>query len=284
MQAQTQQEKRIYHFLPFQSWTNLVLLVKLTALVLQMPFVRNVRQWLMPIINPKQSVVDLFEYRRYWRERRAYAAMPHSEPLLHSNDHPCLHDRTASHPLDAHYFYQAVWAFRAIMASGATHHVDIGSQTNLVGMLTTITHTTFVDIRPLELDLENYACRTGSILSLPFPDNSIQSLSCLHVAEHIGLGRYGDPLDPLGTQKACHELARVLAPGGQLFFSLPVGKPRVCFNAHRIHSPEQILSYLSPLTLVEFSAVDDSGHFHQDSDPADYLNANYACGLFRFTR
>ena len=67
------------------------------------------------------------------------------------------------------------------------------------------------------------------------------------MAEHIGLGRYGDPLDPLGTRKAAAELQRVLAPGGQLLFSLPVGRPRVEFNAHRVHDPHEVASWFDGL-------------------------------------
>jgi hypothetical protein len=104
------------------------------------------------------------------------------------------------------------------------------------------------------------------------------------VAEHIGLGRYGDPLDPLGTFKACKELQRVLASGGNLYFALPVGKPRVCFNAHRIHSPDQILEYFAELKLVEFSFVNDEGHFLQNVEPDIARDAKYGCGLFQFTK
>ena len=95
--------------------------------------------------------------------------------------------------------------------------------------------------RPLLADLDNFDSKKGTILSMPFKDNSIPSLSCLHVAEHIGLGRYGDPLDPLGTKKTTKELSRVLVPNGNLYFSVPIGKPRLCFNAHRIHSTQQII-------------------------------------------
>jgi hypothetical protein len=35
----------------------------------------------------------------------------------------------------------------------------------------------------------------------------------MHVVEHVGLGRYGDALDPKGDARACAELARVLAQG-----------------------------------------------------------------------
>jgi len=151
-------------------------------------------------------------------------------------------------------------------------------------MLSTIAKVTFIDIRPLNANLKNLKPEYGSILEMPYSDNSIVSLSCLHVAEHIGLGRYGDPLDPEGTLKATRELIRVLARGGDLYFSLPVGKPRLCFNAHRIHSPEQILNYFVELKLVEFSGVNDKGNFLENIDPSELANQDYACGMFWFRK
>jgi len=47
----------------------------------------------------------------------------------------------------------------------------------------------------------------------------------MNVVEHVGLGRYGEPLDPEGDIKAMRELRRVLAPGGSLLFVVPVGRP-----------------------------------------------------------
>lgn len=60
--------------------------------------------------------------------------------------------------------------------------------------------------------------------------------------EHVGLGRYGDSLDPQGSVKAARELVRVLTPGGRLLLSTPVGRERVQFNAHRIFAPATVLS------------------------------------------
>lgn len=98
-------------------------------------------------------------------------------------------------------------------------------------------------------------------MQLPFASDPVGSLSFLHVAEHIGLGRYGDPLDPNGTRKACAELARVLTPGSSLYFSLPVGRLKLCFNAHRIHPPDQVLGFFQDLEMIEFSAVTDEWRF-----------------------
>ncbi len=223
-------------------------------------------------------------YLSYLADLRRYEKMPGAERIFLRDLYPCLGGNTATTEFDTHYFYQDIWAFRKIRESGVDEHVDVGSKVDFIGFLTAITKVTFIDIRPLEAELENFICRAGSILSMPYGDGSIPSLSCLHVAEHIGLGRYGDPLDPLGTVKACRELSRVLAPGGNLYFGLPVGISRVCFNAHRIHSPDQILSYFGNLILVEFSLVDDGGHFIRNADLDRARTAKYGCGCFWFRR
>jgi hypothetical protein len=112
------------------------------------------------------------------------------------------------------------------------------------------------------------------------------SLSSLHAVEHFGLGRYGDPLDPGGSLSAMKALARVLAPGGRLYFSVPIGVERVCFNSHRVFAPEAVVHAFitAGLRLVEFSAVDDGGNFIPATDPGLFADARYACGLFEFIK
>lgn len=224
------------------------------------------------------------KYLAFLLDLRRYGKMPGAEIVSWRDLYPCLDERTATTSFDTHYFYQDIWAFRKILESGARQHVDVGSKVDYVGFLSTITNVTFIDIRPLATDLESLTSLAGTILAMPYGDGSIPSLSCLHVAEHVGLGRYGDPLDPLGTAKSCRELARVLAPGGNLYFGLPVGRPRVCFNAHRVHAPETILAYFDGLRLAEFSFVDDGGHFTRSADMDKSRDAKYGCGLFHFTK
>lgn len=232
----------------------------------------------------KIRLKHLGKYYSFLSDLHRYEKMPGAETISRRDLYPCLGENTPTTEFDTHYFYQDIWAFRKIRESGAREHVDIGSKIDFVGFLSAITKVVFIDIRPLTADLEGLECRAGSILSIPCGDGSVPSLSCLHVAEHIGLGRYGDPLDPLGTVKACRELARVLAPGGNLFFGVPVGRPRVCFNAHRIHSPDQILSYFGDLELKEFSLVGDDGHFTRNAEMDRGRTARYGCGLFHFTK
>lgn len=232
----------------------------------------------------KLRMKNIPKYISFFSDLRKYNQMPGAESISLRDLFPCMDERTATTSFDSHYFYQNIWAFQKILESGAKTHIDIGSKVDYVGFLSTITHVTFIDIRPLITDLPNFVGKAGSILKMPYVDGSISSLSCLHVAEHIGLGRYGDPIDPLGTVKACRELQRVLSSGGNLYFGLPIGQPRVCFNAHRIHSPEQILEYFTGLKLMEFSFVNDKGHLYRCVSPEMAQNEKYGCGLFHFTK
>lgn len=240
--------------------------------------------WISPFGDPRVFFSAFPGYTRFLKDWQTYKTLDEAEDIRLLDTVPCLGDRTETSPFDAHYFYQDIWAARNIYESQTKTHIDVGSRVDFVGFLTSFTEVTFVDLRPLPVHLKNFRSVKGDILQLPFENDSVSSLSCLHTAEHIGLGRYGDTLDPAGTKKACRELARVLGRGGNLFFSLPVGKPRIQFNAHRIHAPRQIQEYFSDLELVEFSGINDQGEFLRHIDPSSFENANYSCGLFRFTK
>lgn len=213
-----------------------------------------------------------------------YRKMAGAEPISLIDTFPVVDERTSTTKIDPSYFYQANWALRRIYASGVNEHVDVGSQSNFVGMLAAIMPVTFIDIRPLAVSVPNLKVKKGTILDMPYKDNEVTSLSCLHVIEHIGLGRYGDPLDPYGMKKAAEELTRVLAVGGKLCLSLPVGKPRLNFNSQRISSPSTIINYFKNLRLLEFSGVDDEGHFIEDADIAAFEKLYCGCGLFIFQK
>ena len=247
-------------------------------------FIRQLARQIKPIINPLQIWRGLTSYPGYIRDWRQYARMPGAEPMLLRNAAPQLYDRTGTTGVDHHYFYVDGWAMRRIVAAKPDRHVDIGSQTMFVNLLSAVVPVTFVDYRPLKEALPGLTNQSGDILQLPFEDGSLPSLSCLHVAEHIGLGRYGDPLNPSGTRLACAELRRVLAPGGNLYFALPVGRERVEFNAHRVHAPETILAYFAGLELVEFSGVDDEARYVERVAPARLADSRYACGMFWFRK
>jgi SAM-dependent methyltransferase len=221
---------------------------------------------------------------RYVRDFQRYRSLSGAEPLRLRDAYPKVSDRILTTPYDPHYLPQDAWAAQRIAEHDPARHVDVGSRVDLVCFLTVLTQVTFIDIRPLDFELEGLESVAASILDLPFDDRTLESISCLHVAEHVGLGRYGDPLDPTGTRRAIAELQRVLAPGGQLLFSLPVGRPRVCFNAHRVHDPHEIAAAFSELELVEFAGVDDDGGFRRNRKLSELTDQAYACGMYRLVR
>ncbi len=236
--------------------------------------------------RPRPST--LARYASFLRDRSRFQALGGVAPM--ADGWPCLFDRSTTTGIDAHYFHQAVWAARRIAAQRPAFHVDIGSDTLYVGMLTAITRVTFVDIRPLQLEIADYEGVDGSILALPLKDASVHSLSCLHVIEHIGLGRYGDPIDPGGSQKAACEIVRVLATGGFAYVSMPIGRPRVQFNGQRVFDPMQVVRMFDGLALSAFAMVDATGRFHAAADPARVdlreheSGADSGLGMFSFTR
>jgi SAM-dependent methyltransferase len=205
--------------------------------------------------------------------------------------HPCLRDRTTLTTFDRHYVYHPAWAIRILRDTAPAEHVDISSILAFAAMASAIVPTRFYDYRPAPLVLDGLTCGRADLTALPFADRSLASLSCMHVIEHIGLGRYGDPIDPDGDTKALAELARVLAPGGTLLVVVPVGRPRVCFNAHRVYDVESIVARLPGLRLVSFALIPDppapgtpERGIIDPADPALVRQQSYGCGCFRFER
>jgi SAM-dependent methyltransferase len=170
---------------------------------------------------------------------------------------PCLFDNLSYTPLEPTYFFQDSWAAKHIFDMKPAHHYDIGSSAKTIGILSQFTPITMIDIRPIELELPNLFFKKGSILELPFEDSSIETLSSLCVVEHIGLGRYGDPLDPFGSEKAIKELKRVLKVGGVILFSVPVdSENKIYFNAHRAFTRQYILELFD-----DFEVLDEKYHY-----------------------
>jgi SAM-dependent methyltransferase len=185
-----------------------------------------------------------------------------------------------------HYFHQDLWAARRVFDKNIKIHVDVASRIDgFVAHLLTFCTVNYVDIRPLPGRTSGLNFVEGTILNLPFENNSVDSLSCLHVLEHIGLGRYGDPVDPEGWLKGAQELQRVVAKGGRLYFGTPVGKETLHFDAHRIFDPQTIIDAFSGLKLVEFSLIDDKGRELLENASLDLARAcRYGCGLFIFEK
>jgi SAM-dependent methyltransferase len=192
-------------------------------------------------------------WRRFWESYRGYRALAPPDRLPSGRLlYPCPGEDGPRTEIEPTYFYQDSWAFERIVRRRPDWHVDVGSHHKYVALLSKVVRTIMIDIRPLSLPLDSLEFRRGTILAMPFDDASVPSVSSLCVVEHIGLGRYGDPLDPYGTEKAVAELQRIVQPGGRLYLSVPLHDTnRTYFNAHRAFEEEYFLSLCRPFLIEE---------------------------------
>jgi ubiquinone/menaquinone biosynthesis C-methylase UbiE len=58
--------------------------------------------------------------------------------------------------------------------------------------------------------------KQGSVLEMPYPDNSFDTVLLISILEH---------LQPADQPKAMAEIRRVLKPGGQLVYGVPIERP-----------------------------------------------------------
>lgn len=235
------------------------------------------------------SISSVARYAKYFVEFSRFINLQKKSEkrfgLLEWKDrYPCLGENTKTTSFDAHYIYHPAWAARIVSQLQPSVHVDISSTLNFCAIVSAFVPVEFYDYRPIELNLGNLKCKHGDLMKLPFENESIESISCMHVVEHIGLGRYGDPLDPDGDLKAIAELKRVLARGGSLLFVTPVGVPRIQYNAHRIYSYDQIVSYFGDLQVEQFALIDDKDQFTLNADPSYANQQEYGCGCWWFKK
>lgn len=242
-----------------------------------------IKHWISAFLTTRPFVA-VANLPRYVRQLREYRRMNGRACVRFRDSYPCLTDAVARTPFDPHYFHQGAWLARRLAARSPALHVDVGSSVLTMGVLSGTVPMVFLDYRPIRVSLTGFYPVAGSITRLPFGDGTLDSVSSLHVLEHIGLGRYGDPLNVEGSRRGALELERVTRPGGRIHISVPIGRERVCFNAHRVLSPDTVVAWFGACGLIEFSFVDDAGEFQEHRPVSGNRTLEYGCGLFIFEK
>lgn len=199
---------------------------------------------------------------------------------------PLLGDyQSESALLDPHYFAQDILVAQKIYRNSPDSHIDVGSRVDgLVAHLAVFRKVDVVDIRPSGVQIQNI-----DFIQKDITDGlgrTSDSVSSLHTIEHIGLGRYSDPLDPEGHLKAFQSLCNAVQPGGVLYISFPISnRERTVFNANRIFNPNSIFTWpgADEFDLEEFDWIDDRAQLWQDSQVEKALKANLDEGLGIYT-
>ena len=235
-------------------------------------------------------------FARYRRERaRFIAAMPGAQrPMPLGGNFPCLGDWSADGGIaTGQYFHQDLLVARQIHRASPSRHIDVGSRIDgFVAHLAAFRPVEVIDIRPLISQVPNLRFRQADMMGV-LPSELIgasPSVSCLHALEHFGLGRYGDPIDVNGHLRGLANLVAMVAPGGMLYLSVPIGPSRIEFNAHRVFAlPHLVELVASHLRVVRFSYVDDAGHLSENvpwtgSAAANTYGCTYGCGIIEAQR
>jgi len=113
--------------------------------------------------------------------------------------------------------------------------------------------------------------------------NITDSISCLHALEHFGLGRYGEPIMPNGNIVGFNNIQKILKINEIFYLFFPIGNNEVYFNAHRIFSYNEILSWCFEPNSIAIE------RFYYENDVRDLIldveinsfdtKLKYGCGI-----
>ena len=188
---------------------------------------------------------------------------------------------------DGHYFWQDLICANWIYDESPKNHLDVGSRIDgFIAHLLSFREVTMLDIRPMDKAIPNLNIAVGNAQEDLGPlKHSFESVSSLHSIEHFGLGRYGDPIDPLGHEKGLKNISDCVASGGKLYVSFPIGEAVVEFNAQRIIDPLWPVNQLPNFVLEEFVLIPWKGQPVHGAKPAKVNKSiNGQCGLYIFRR
>ena len=189
--------------------------------------------------------------------------------------YPCIHDAgDASGTASGHYFYQDLIVSNLIFNHKPSVHFDIGSRVDgFISHLLSFQQSIIIgDVRQLKPFHPLVSFCTFDLLK-PIPSDQrakYDSISCLHVIEHIGLGRYGDTLCFDGPSIALRNLVLLMSDHAILYISHPCGPTRIEFNAHWVFSASDFYQLIckAGLAIEKSFFIDDDGA----CDLLDYAN------------
>jgi len=232
---------------------------------------------------------DLYRFRRNRRRYFSLVGSSQSGSLFkRAYNFPCFSDhRSTAGDLPKHYFQQDLYVARQIFLANPTRHIDVGSRIDgFVAHVASFREIEVVDIRPMSNINENIKFLQLDIIDKDsIPHEICDSLSCLHTIEHVGLGRYGDTINPDGWLTALDNLLAMLKLGGVLYLSAPIGEGSIEFDAHRLFSLRDLRQAIADRASVSTIAViGDDDRFMSDADCHAYITngqnpVNYGCAI-----
>jgi SAM-dependent methyltransferase len=206
---------------------------------------------------------------------------------------PVLGERLSqSGTMSGQYFHQDLLVATRIYENKPEKHIDIGSRIDgFVAHVAVFREIEVFDIRPQKNRIGNIVFKQADMMNMDeHMVDYCDSVSSLNAIEHFGLGRYGDPIDYFGHIKAINNIYRILKIGGKFYFSVPIGKQRIEFNAHRVFDISYLLKLFDNKFVVDrFSYVNDAGELIDDveldsNSVSNNCNCILGCGIFEMSK
>ncbi len=237
---------------------------------------------LTKLVYIKKFIFDYLDYKKKGgKVNKLY-------PII--NEHKLSSDKSDVIQNNSHYFNQDLLVANYINKTKPNRHVDIGSRIDgFVSNVASFRKIEIFDIRKNKIFFENIKFKRADITRLNKKYfNYSDSVSCLHTIEHIGLGRYGDEIDPEGHIKAFNNLKKILKKNGILYISFPLSKKtKVHFNAHRTFEKSEILKWIEKdLKLINFDFINDQGELFKSIklSKISTKNLDYGLGIYTFKK
>jgi hypothetical protein len=231
-----------------------------------------------------RAIAALRAWPRYLAERREFRRRlgPDGGGFAWGRDFPILGEREAASGSIGAYALQDLLVAKWIREDGPMRHVDVGSRIDgFICHLAVFREVEVIDIRPAPGVIPGVVFHQLDVMGACPAEwkGALGSLSCLHTVEHFGLGRYGDALDPQGHEKGVARLKEMVAPGGRMYLSTPIGPQRIEFNAHRIFAVSTVLGWFAEGWEIErLAVIDDEESIHLEPErTAAAVGRNFGC-------
>jgi len=200
-------------------------------------------------------LIDLYKFKKIYKGKLNYL--------------PCLNDRFEKLGFtSSEYFWQDLLVSQWIFNANPRKHADIGSRIDgFVAHIASFRHLEVLDIRKIKIKVSKVTFRQIDLMSskqvaaFVKKNGYFDSLSCLHVLEHFGLGRYGDKVNRFGYEQGLQCMAKLLEKNGILYLSTQVGPARVEFNSNFVFQPNHICNIFARLNfkLIKLAILDKNG-------------------------
>ena len=195
------------------------------------------------------------------------------------------HDDAGS--IKNHLFHADLIVSQYIYENKPEKHLDVGSRIDgLVAHVASYRKIDVLDIRDISIKPHKNINYINSDIKKITNELSYYSVSSIGVIAHIGLGRYGDEIDPNGYKKAIQKICTITKKNGLIYIMVPVGNPGVEFNSHRVFDPKEMLTLFNDFNckLIKFHLVDDNGNLNLDFDFRLATNYNFGGGIYVFKK